>query len=454
MIRTLDKLQELISKGESDTLEFKVSFGIEVKETAGAFSNHRGGNIFIGVNNQGSVLGTTITHETLANWANEISTISEPTIIPTIDDFEVNGKVVVVITIKEFPLKPVAIRGRCYRRVGASNRVMTPAEISEMHNQSIGSSWDTLPHPTKQQKDIDIRLVGEYSKRATDTGRRNFKSNTDPIQLLKKLELITEDKPTWASIIAFGTNPPIQAKVKCGKIRGTATIVDDFVVDVPLLNQLDEVMGYFKRALQLSYSFDGSAKRKETWEYPLEALREAVTNAICHRDYGSNSEIQIKIFDDRLTIWNPGMLPFNVTIEDLYDPDHLSEPRNKLLAMIFYDVGLIERYGSGIQKILKECKAGGYPAPKFHIKQGGFQVVFYKDIYSEEYLRKQRLNDRQIKAVGYAKEYGKISISDYAKITQDVTEKTLQRDLIDLTMKGFFIAKGDKKGRVYEIIKN
>lgn len=203
------------------------------------------------------------------------------------------------------------------------------------------------------------------------------------------------------------------------------------VVGFPFLEQVDEVMGYFRRVLQLSYSFNGEAKRKETWEYPLEALREAVTNAICHRDYGSPAEIQIKIFDDRLTIWNPGLLPFNLTVDDLYDPDHLSSPRNKLLAMLFFDVELIERYGSGIQKILNECKAGGYPPPKFLMRQGGFQVIFYKDIYTEEYLGKRGLNERQIKAVLYVKEQGKITNIEYQGLC-DVKKRQASDDLKSL----------------------
>lgn len=100
------------------------------------------------------------------------------------------------------------------------------------------------------------------------------------------------------------------------------------------------------------------------------------SNAICHRDYGNVADIQIKIFEDSLQIWSPGFLPFDVTVEDLLSPTHASSPRNKLIAQVFFDMGLIERYGGGIQRILNDCHAAGLPAPMFENTQGGFRILF------------------------------------------------------------------------------
>jgi len=101
-------------------------------------------------------------------------------------------------------------------------------------------------------------------------------------------------------------------------------------------------------------------------------LREAINNAICHRDYGDVSDIQIKIFEDALQVWSPGGLPYNVTADDLFNPEHTSKPRNRLIAQIFYDMKLIERYGSGISRILDACREEGLPAPLFENFSGGF----------------------------------------------------------------------------------
>lgn len=445
MVISAEDLAELIKQGESKTQEFKENFDKEAIQTAGALANTMGGIILIGVNRHGTIKGITISKETLKNWANRISNASEPTLIPDVHSVDIKGKSVVVISVKEFPQKPVAILGRCYRRVGTSNRVMTPGEITEMHLHSMGMSWDAVPHPDRKLKDIEYQKVKDYISRTRKTGRRKFRKDEKPADLLQKLTLIKDGAPTWASIIAFGERPPIQAKVKCGKIRGMSTIVDDFVVDAPLLDQVDEVMDYMRRILQLSYKITGKARRDEIWEYPLEAVREVVTNAICHRDYASPAEIQIKIFDDRLVIWNPGGLPFGMTVEKLMDPNHNSVPRNKLIAMLFYDTGLIERYGSGIRRIFEDCDTFGFPHPEFGEMQGGLQVIFRKDIYTEGYLVEVGLNDRQIKIVAYVKEHGEITNREYQRVA-GTSERTALRDLNDLCERGL-LEKVGKTGR-------
>ncbi len=436
---------------ESETLELKESFNQRAIETAGAFANTGGGTILVGVDERGTVKGACITEEVLKDWANRISNASEPTLIPDVSMIDVNGNIVGVVTIKEFPMKPVAIRGRCYRRVGPSNRQMTPTEIAELHLHSQGITWDMVPSPGRTVDELDMEKVKAYLERARRIGRRAFPENEDPPTLLEKMDMVKDGRPTWAAMIAFGDRPPVQAKVKCGKIRGTHTIVDDFVVDAPLLEQVDEVMAYMRRVFQLSYEFTGRPQRTEVWEYPLEAVREAVTNAICHRDYTSSAEIQIKIFDDELVIWNPGPLPLGMTMDLLMDPKHQSVPRNRLLAMLFYDVELIERYGSGIQRILKECDRLEVPHPEFNEQEHGFQVIFHKDIYHADNLRATGLNERQILAMLMIRKEGNITLSKYKGLVPKVSDKTLYRDLQDLVDRDIIRPIGEKKGRSYEL---
>lgn len=430
-------IKNFLHNGEKINIEFKESFGKEAIQTTGALANTSGGYLLIGVDKKGNIKGATLSNETLKNWGNRISQLSEPTLIPTLQSFDVDGKTIVLISIKEFPLKPVAINGRCYKRVGASNKVLTPAEITELHLHSTGSSMDAIAYNDATLKDIDTEKVRDYIKKAKSTGRRDFNDTQNVQGLLRKLDLIKDNVPTWAAIVAFGSRSPFQAKVKCGRIRGTSTIVDDYVVDAPLLNQVDEVMGYMKRTLQLSYEISGKAQRDEIWEYPLDAIREIITNAICHRDYTSSAEIQIKIFDERMVIFNPGALPIGMTVKRLLDPNHNSIPRNRLIAMLFYDTGMIERYGSGIQRILDDCRNHGFPTPEFKELEYGFQVTLYKDIYTEQQLSKNGLNKRQIKAVIHVKERGRITNKDYQMIC-NISERTATRELSDLVCKDIF----------------
>jgi len=205
------------------------------------------------------------------------------------------------------------------------------------------------------------------------------------------------------------------------------------MVETDLIGQVDEVMKFITRHISVRYEFEGKPKRKEVWEYPLEAIREAVINAVVHRDYTAPSNVQVEIYDDRIEIWNPGRLLPGIIIDDLYKKEHKSVIRNKLIAQIFYDIGHIEKYGSGTIKIIDFCKRGGIPLPEFKEVSGGFSVVLRKDIYTEEYLRNLGLNERQIKAVMYVKEKGKITNKEYQEEFA-VSKATATRDLTELVV--------------------
>lgn len=160
-------------------------------------------------------------------------------------------------------------------------------------------------------------------------------------------------------------------------------------------------------------------------------------NAIVHRDYRIPANIQLEIYDDRIEIWSPGKLPPGITVEDLYKKEHQSVVRNQLIAQVFYDIGFIERYGSGTTKIIELCKEHGLPLPEFKEIFNGFLVIFRKDVYTEGYLRNLGLNERQIKAVFYVKEKGRITNKEYRKLN-GVSQRTATRDLTKLVSIGIF----------------
>jgi len=453
---SLDEIVGLIKRGESENIEFKENFDKETIETSVAFANTKGGVLLIGISNKGEVIGVHIGKETMKNWSNQISQSTEPKIIPEIEQIEVEGKSVVLIRIKEFPIKPVSVKGRCFRRVGTSNRIMTPQEIAEMHLQSMGTSWDALPAEDKTFEDLDLKKVENYIREANATGRR--KIDESPLEVLEKLELVKGGKATWGAILTFGKQPQkplLQSAVHCGRFKHDKTqILDDLLIETDLINQVDEVMKFITRHISVRYEFDGKPKRREVWEYPLEALREAIINAIVHRDYTAPSNVQIEIYDDRIDIWNPGKLLPGITIDDLYKKAHKSVLRNKVIAQLFYDIGYIEKYGSGTVKIIEICNQHGIPLPEFREAFGGFLVVFRKDIYTEDYLRNLGLNERQIKAVIFVKEKGKITNKDYQKLV-GVSRITASRELQSIVEKGVFQMMGKVgKGTKYVLKKS
>jgi len=207
-------------------------------------------------------------------------------------------------------------------------------------------------------------------------------------------------------------------------------------------------MGYFREHLQTRFEFRGEPAREVIWEYPLEALREAIVNAVCHRDYLDVGHTQVRWYDDHLVFINPGGLPPPLRLEDLKRP-HRSVPRNRKVAEMFFYVGWIEQWGRGIQKMLDECAAAGLPEPEFAERQGALWVTFRKDILTEEHLRSLGLNERQIRAVFWVKGKGSITNREYRQLT-GLSDEGARRDLNALVSKGILHSEG--RGRAVRYV--
>jgi len=274
--------------------------------------------------------------------------------------------------------------------------------------------------------------------------------------ILEKLKLVENGKIKRACILLFGKDPQkfyIQSLVKIGKFKTQTEIISNDIVGGNLFKQLENTLDMLKTKYLISeIKFEG-IQRKEIIEYPYEALREAIINALIHRDYSGTSNIQIRIYKDKLVIMNEGKLPQDLPVEKL-KTEHISKPRNPLLASVFYFAGFIESWGRGTLKILEACKNQGLPEPDFQNENGVMKVILYKDVYTEEYLKNLGLKERQIKAVLYVKEKGKITLSEYKKLAKEgISERTLRRELKDLVDKNILKSKGEKKGRYYELSK-
>ena len=184
------------------------------------------------------------------------------------------------------------------------------------------------------------------------------------------------------------------------------------VLDGDILTQIENMEDFVKTHISLHAKIEGM-KRQEKWEYPIEAVREAIVNAICHRDYGSSGNVQVRIFDDRIEVRNPGGLPEGLTVEDL-KRDHDSFPRNRLIADCFFLIKLIERWGTGTNRMVDLCVNHGLPEPEFEDKKISFVVRFSKLFITEDIL--EQLNDRQRKVVEHLKEAKKITTREYSEM--------------------------------------
>ena len=434
-------LQRIIENGESVSVEFKEKFGKEAIETAVAMANTMGGYILIGIKDDGEVLGLTLRRNTLADWVNEMSQNTEPRIIPEIEEVDYKGKNIVIIKVEEHPVKPVFFRGRAYGRVGASNRRLTQREITEMFEASTGTSWDYYLVDASMDV-LDNNAIRKFAEMAK---LKNYSNE----EILRKLHLVRDGKPTRAAVLLFGKDAQeffMNAVVRVGRFKDTE-IMDTTDIRGNLFSQVEEAMKAVKKHLSRRFIIEDT-RRKELWDYPLEALREGIINAIIHRDYRRPEEIQIKIYDEHMSVWNPGTLPFDLSVEDLYH-EHPSHPRNRLIAEVFYLAGYIEKWGSGTLRMVSSFREHGLPEPKFSTMGDGFLVEFRKDIFNEKDLRSIGLNERQIKAVMYVKERERITNKEYQDIN-GVSRQTASRDLSEMVKMGVLLQRGTVgKGTYY-----
>jgi ATP-dependent DNA helicase RecG len=257
-----------------------------------------------------------------------------------------------------------------------------------------------------------------------------------------------------AAILLFHPDPEkfvSGAYIKIGFFRTDSDLLFQDVINGNLFEQVEKTMDLLlTKYTKALISYQGLT-RVETNEYPKDALREALLNAVAHKDYTGPYPIQISVYPDKIMIWNYGQLPENWTIEDLLNK-HSSQPRNPDIATAFFRSGYVESWGRGMDKMRNLCQEAKIPAPQFSCKGNDFWTVFRKDIYNNEDLRKLGLNERQIKAVLYVKENGRITNAEYQKINE-ISRQMATNELHNL-VNGFklLINKGYGAGSYFELV--
>lgn len=296
-----------------------------------------------------------------------------------------------------------------------------------------GQTWDAVPDSRVASQDLEPEAIARFRRLCKEKGRREIPDGEPDDVVLGKLGLSADGTLTRAAVLLFGREPQRlypSAFVRIGRFRAETDIVDDRPINGSLFDQVEGALAYFREHLETQYRFAGEPAREVTWEYPLEALREATVNAVAHRDYLSGSHVQIRWHDDRIEFVSPGLVPPPLRPEDLSRP-HPSNPRNRKIAEAFFYAGLIEQWGSGFSRMLTACREANLPEPEWEERAGAFWLTFRKDILVEPYLRDLGLNDRQVRAVLHVKRAGRITNMEYQRLF-DVKKRAASDDLADL----------------------
>lgn len=433
---------------EKQNIEYKSSWHDDYLKWICGFANAQGGQIYIGKDDIGDVVDVEDYKKLMDEIHNKIK--NNMGITAEVNLLQEDSKHYIEIVVQPYSV-PISLRGRYYYRSGSVKQELTGASLNEFLLKRSGLTWDEVTEPRATFDDIDERSFRMYLEMAKEKGRLPDVEGLTMDEIFDKLRLTKKGELTRAAIILFGKDPrrfSTNAFVKIGRFKGDADLRFQDVEEGNLIVLLKNVLERLDhKYLTRSIEFKGML-RLEHSEYPIPALREMLLNALVHRKY-MGSFIQIRVYDDKITIWNDGTLPEEITLESLKHV-HSSHPRNPLIADVCFKGGLIDSWGRGTVRIIETCKEAGLPEPELTERDGGFLVTLFKDILTEEQLVKLGLNTRQIKAVQYVKEKGRITNKEYQKINE-ISDRTSSRDLEDLVAKGVLKRVGDKKSASYEI---
>lgn len=372
--------------------EFKQSFNEDVIVTLVAFANAKGGTVYVGMRDDGRPCGVTIAQESVQQWINEIKQKTEPAIIPDVDVLEMNEKQVVSLYVQEYPVKPVSVKGRYYKRQANSNHLMSAVEIADMSLQTKNSSWDYYLDAEHTINDIDFDTV---NRAINQMNRHGMTISELPTEYFRKKGLCDENgRLTFGSYLLFKRDEDLLTTIElgCFQDKDGILIKDSARSKSNLVKQVNDVMDFVKKHINMAVLImPNQVENLQKWDYPLEAIREIVLNMIVHRDYRSAADSVVKIFPDHIEFYNPGTLPNGMTIEELMSNRYKSQPRNKQIADIFKDMGDIEKYGSGIKRVVGKFIAEGLPVPKWELVSDGVCVTVWK----KENLESDKVTDQE-----------------------------------------------------------
>ena len=434
---------------ESQNIEWKKSWHDDYLKWVCGFANAVGGVIFIGKDDNGVITHLTDYRNLLEAIPNKIR--EHLGIIAEVNLHQENGAHYLEIIVPPYTV-PVSLRGRYYYRTGSTKLELTGNALNEFLLKKSGKTWDNVSEIVATFNDIDSESVKGFIKDAQKSGRMPDVSDLSIEELFDKLRLSDNGEIKRAAIILFGKDPNRfypNVMVKIGRFGNDDADLKFQETEegnlIQLLKNVPNQLNY--KFFTKPIDFEGM-QRVEKGEYPVAAIREMLLNALVHRTY-MGSMIQLRVYNNKLTLWNEGNLPEGMELESL-KRHHISRPRNPIIADICFKAGYIDSWGRGTLKIINSCKEAGLPEPTITALDGGILVTLFKDKYSTEQLKALGLSERQIAAVEFVKVNGKITNYELQQLL-NLSERTILRELDDLVNNNILIRKGEKKGTFYEL---
>ncbi len=447
----------MLNKTVGQRLAFLPSANVSaLAESLIAFANGDGGLIVLGLDTQGRPTES-IWEEEAEGALREAALRCRPPIPSHFQTVETEQGMLVGINVPRSTDLHTLDDGRVFIRSGALNRLLTGDDVRHLATSKHTAEFETETVPGAKREDFDPDILRDYLGRRE---RRGLPQIIATDELLFEIGATDrEGNPTMIGILLFARNPQIffpQSSLVFVKFSGTEPRGADGGIGY---GRRDEISGSLARIVERAWNVIheemrvgatvDKLERKELTEYPRFAVREALVNAIAHRDYRIRGRrIEIRMYADRLEIISPGGLAGYMTVDNLVE-EHFS--RNPRLVSGLFQWGYIEELGLGIDQMIEEMVQAGHEPPKFHAKPHSFTVTLNNKRNERAVVKKwtRSMNERQTRALTYVREGGSITNREYQKLCPNVSAETLRLDLVDLVNRSVLLKIGSKKGTYY-----
>jgi ATP-dependent DNA helicase RecG len=454
----------LHEQGQSQTLAFEIETSTitRLSETFAALANSDGGIVIVGIDPQGLAVKGVRDPDASREKALAAGLRCEPPLVlPRPELAVLEGKQLLVVSVPAGLPHAYALRGKYMAREGKKNRVLGPRQLRQLLRERGEANYEAQVVPGATLDDLDYESLSAYAKLfLSQEGQRQRAE--EALDLLYRRGCLAREgnqlRPTVSGLVLFGREPQRllpSAEILLAKYSGKE-MSDTFIRETsrgPLAEQIRSAEAFVVSNMRKGARI-GELLREERPEYPVPAVREAIVNAVAHRDYAiRGEEIRVLMFSDRIEVYSPGRLPGHITVDNIVEERFA---RNEVIVQVLTDLGFVERLGYGIDRIMRLTREAGLPKPRFRETANGFRLTllgagdgFAFTGSDSERFRTVPMNDRQEAALKFLETNQRITNRDYHEMYLDVSEETIRRDLADLVEAGLLLKMGDKKGTYY-----
>ena len=437
-------VQQIVEGGESETVEFKKTTGQRRRgaETVCGMLNAQGGFVLFGVTPGGNIRGQEVSDSTLQDLVRELRKIEpqivlQPETVPLDETHDV-----IVVSVPGDQRDAYTYDGRPYIRQGPTTSQMSQKVYRQrlLARTSRTERWEAQPAHKFELDDLDHAEITRTVEEAIRRGRMDEPGSRDPVDLLRGMRLLEDEQITNAAVVLFGQSEKLlprypQCLLRMARFKGEtkSEFIDNRQEYGHAFDLFQRAQRFLRDHLPIAGRvLPGIFEREDDPLYPMEALREALANALCHRTYRTGGSVGVAIYDDRLEVTSTGPLPQGITVDDLKRP-HESKLRNDLIASVFYRRGLIEQWGRGTLKMAEATEEAGLPPPEFEERGGEVVVRFRPTQYVAPSRTTHDLTALQRDLLQALGDGGPMALSEIMEtINPDVTERTVRRNLTTL----------------------